>query len=250
MTQEEEEGFIRINKRRTREQVGGLYSNTNATNNVAPQDDLADDVDDAGKVRRREEGPAYREITRARSDSSASSASSESESDTELVTPELTRAGQLAARVREYPTDISAWMTLLKHNTAPAQDGMARAEMAVSVLSKALAAHPANRRSPSLRLRLLRAGEMIWPDSQIEQEWKDVLSDFAQDGDVWSEWVGWRMRRMHGVEDVISDISHALDVLRGSTEELEMQRLRIVWRACVWLRQAGELHLTFVGLDL
>jgi hypothetical protein len=162
------------------------------------------------------------------------------------VTPELRRAGQLAARVREYPTDISAWMALLKHNVAPAQDGLARAEMTVSVLSRALAAHPANRRSPSLRLRLLRAGEIVWPPQQLEQEWKDVLTDFPQDGDVWSEWVGWRMRVMRSVEYTIGDIAHALEALHGSTEELEMQRLRIFWRTCVWFRQAGELSFTSI----
>ena len=198
-------------------------------------------MDESGRARRREEGPAYRFITRADPDSSASSASSESESDTELVTPELTRAGQLAARVRDHPTDLQAWMALLKHNIAPASNALARAEIAASVLAKALAAHPANRRSSSLRLRLLRAGEMVWPDQQLEQDWLDMLKDFPQDGDVWSEWVGWRMRVMPGIEAVIEDIQHALYVLRGSTEELELERLRIFWRACTWLRQAGEL---------
>ncbi|CAE6511410.1 unnamed protein product [Rhizoctonia solani] len=224
--EEEEEGFIRVNKRRK-----------------LNQDDLADEIDDSGKVKRRDEGPAYREITRADSDSSASDIS-DSESDTELITPELTRAGKLGARVKEYPTDISAWMALLKHNVAPAQDTLARAEMTVSVLSKALAAHPANRRSPSLRLRFLRAGEIIWPRDQLEKEWEEVLKDFLHDGDVWTEWVGWRMRVMHdhGIEDVIGDIAHAFEVLRGSTEELEMQRLRIFWKACVWLRQAGYVE--------
>lgn len=204
-------------------------------------------MDDSGRVRRREDGPTYRSITRADPGSSASSASSESESDTELVTPELTRAGQLAARVREHPTDLQAWMALLKHNVTPAPNALARAEIAVSVLAKALAAHPANRRSPSLRLRLLRAGEMVWPDQQLEQEWQDVLKDFPEDGDVWSEWVGWRMRVMVGIEAVIEDIQHALGVLHGSTEELEMQRVRIFWRACTWLRQAGELSLILLG---
>ncbi|CAE6423356.1 unnamed protein product, partial [Rhizoctonia solani] len=214
--EEEEEGVVRLTKRRK-----------------LKHDDLADEVDDLGKAKRREEGPAYREITRAGSDSSASEIS-DSESDTELVTPELTRAGKLAARVKEYPTDISAWMALLKNNVAPAQNELARAEMAVSVLSKALAAHPANRRSPSLRLRFLRAGEIVWPSQQLEKEWQGVLADFPHDGDVWAEWVGWRMRVVrvvNGVEDTITDIAHAFEVLRGNTEELEMQRLRLFWKA-------------------
>ncbi|CAE6433907.1 unnamed protein product [Rhizoctonia solani] len=222
--EEEEEGFIRVNKRRK-----------------LNQDDLADEIDDSGKVKRRDEGPAYREITRANSDSSASEVS-DSESDTELVTPELTRAGKLQARVKEYPMDISAWMALLKHNVAPARDGLAHAEMAVSVLSKALAAHPANRQSPSLRLRFLRAGEIIWPQQQVEKEWEEMLKDFPHNGDVWAEWVGWRMRVMHHVEGTIGDIAHAFNVLCGSTEELEMQRLRLFWKACVWLRQAGYVE--------
>ncbi|CAE6358374.1 unnamed protein product [Rhizoctonia solani] len=224
LTQEEEEGFIRINKRRK-----------------LNHDDLADEIDDSGKVKRRDEGPAYREITRADSDSSASDIS-DSESDTELVTPELTRSGKLQARVKEYPTDISAWMALLKHNVAPARDGLAHAEISVSVLSKALAAHPANRQSPSLRLRFLRAGEIVWPHQQLEKEWEEVLKDFPHDGDVWTEWVGWRMRVMHDVEGTIGDIAHAFEVLCGDTEELEMQRLRLFWKACVWLRQAGYVE--------
>ncbi|KAG8678130.1 hypothetical protein FRC09_020093, partial [Ceratobasidium sp. 395] len=82
LTQEEEEGYIRITKRRTQN-----------------KDDLGDEMDESGKIRRREDGPAYRSITRTDRDSSASSSSSsESESDTELITPELTRAGQLTAR--------------------------------------------------------------------------------------------------------------------------------------------------------
>lgn len=207
-------------------------------------------MDESGRVKRREEGPTYRSITRTDLDSSASSASSESESDTELVTLELTRAGQLAARVRDHPTDLQAWMALLKYNITPAPNALTRAEIAVSVLTKALAAHPANRQSSSLRLRLLRAGEMVWPDERLEQEWQDVLRDFPQDGDVWSEWVGWRMRVMPGIEAVIENIQYALQVLQGSTEELELERLRIFWRACTWLRQAGEFFLCAIGILL
>ncbi|KAG9102055.1 hypothetical protein FRC06_002340, partial [Ceratobasidium sp. 370] len=231
--EEEEEGYIRITKRR-----------------VQDKNDLADGVDGSGKARRREDGPAYRSITRAGDDSSSSSSSEfESESDTELITPELTHSGQLAARVRDHPTDIRGWLALLKHNTAPAPNALAKAEIAASVLAKALAAHPANRRSPSLRLRLLRAGEMVWPQQHLEQEWTDVLKDFPQDGNVWSEWAGWRMREMDGVEPVIENIQHAMDVLRGDTEELEMQRLRIFWRACVWLRQAGYLERAMAAMQ-
>ncbi|KAG8747264.1 hypothetical protein FRC10_001880 [Ceratobasidium sp. 414] len=231
--EEEEEGYIRITKRRARSKDG-----------------LADEMDESGKARRREDGPAYRSITHADNDSSASSPSeSESESDTELITPELTHAGQLAARVRDYPTDIRGWLALLKHNTAPAPNALARAEIAASVLVKALAAHPANRRSPSLRLRLLRAGEMVWPQQQLGQEWADVLKDFPQDGDVWSEWVGWRMRAMDGVEAVVENIQHVMNVLRGDTEGLEMQRLRIFWRACVWLRQAGYVERAMAAVQ-
>jgi hypothetical protein len=246
--EEEEEGFVRLTKRRKLKHVRIWCLTASPAIDSRTQDDLADEVDDLGKAKRREEGPAYREITRAGSDSSASEIS-DSESDTELVTPELTRAGKLAARVKEYPTDISAWMALLKNNVAPAQNELARAEMAVSVLSKALAAHPANRRSPSLRLRFLRAGEIVWPSQQLEKEWQGVLADFPHDGDVWAEWVGWRMRVVrvvNGVEDTITDIAHAFEVLRGNTEELEMQRLRLFWKACVWLRQAGELSLPFI----
>ncbi|QRV90810.1 NRDE-2 (necessary for RNA interference) protein [Ceratobasidium sp. AG-Ba] len=232
--EEEEEGYVRISKRRSPNY----------------EDDMADEMDEAGKARRREDGPAYRAITRDDRDSSASSASSsESESDTELVTPELTRAGYLSARVRDHPTDIQAWLALLKHNTTPAPNALARAEIAASVLAKALAAHPANRQSSSLRLRSLRAGEMVWPEQQLEQEWNATLKDFPQNGDVWSEWVGWRMRAMDSVETVIQDIRHAMNILQGTTDDLEMQRLRIFWRACVWLRQAGYVERAIAAMQ-
>ncbi|KAG8683222.1 hypothetical protein FRC09_016220 [Ceratobasidium sp. 395] len=90
---------------------------------------------------------------------------------------------------------------------------------------------------------------MVWPEQQLEKEWADVLKDFPRNGDVWSEWVGWRMRTIDGVEATIEDIHHAMNVLQGNTEDPEMQRLRIFWRTCVWLRQAGYVERAMAAMQ-
>ncbi|KAG8728834.1 hypothetical protein FRC12_021463 [Ceratobasidium sp. 428] len=57
------------------------------------------------------------------------------------------------------------------------------------------------------------------------------------------------MRTIDGVEAIIEDIHHALNVLQGNTENPEMQRLRIFWRTCVWLRQAGYVERAIAAMQ-
>ncbi|OSC99517.1 DUF1740-domain-containing protein [Trametes coccinea BRFM310] len=198
---------------------------------------------------------SYREIEPSKPldpdiDSSASSASDASSSDTDTDTdaPALTSLQltlkSLEERLAAHPDSIPTWLALLSHTltTVPAHSknaARARAEIALSVLARALAAHPANARSTTLWLRYMRAGEEVWPEGKVREEWEDAVR--VDDVEIWMAWLDWRVRTSRAIlTDLVEDVGRVVYAL-GKKED-EVGQLRVLWRAAVALRDAGYVE--------
>jgi hypothetical protein len=138
------------------------------------------------------------------------------------------------------PASASGWLALLAHTlaaTPPATRNarQARADIALAVLARALRAHPDNTRAVSLRLRYLRAGEEIWHESKLSEEWEDALKAVGNP-EIVLEWLDWRVRTAQkGIDGVVEDGVRSIDLMRGH----EIGMLRAFWRVAVAMQQAG-----------
>lgn len=175
------------------------------------------------------------------SDSGESSETSEDEAEPEspaLTSRQLT-IRELEQKLRGDPSSVQSWLALLSHSisTVPLDTKNAakvRAEIAESILSRAVSARPSNKTSINLRLKHLRAGEEVWDEQKLEREWDDVLE--LRSTEVWMAWLDWKISRSRsGLEGIMEDVAHALEQLRHT----EVGCLRVQWRAAVVLQQAG-----------
>ncbi|PIL31641.1 hypothetical protein GSI_06343 [Ganoderma sinense ZZ0214-1] len=194
---------------------------------------------------------AYREIELAKqsldsdeSNLSEESASSGDESDTTPLTSLQSTLKSLEGRLSANPTDVPTWLSLLSHtlSTMPITSknaSRARADISLSVLSRAISTHPSNLRSRTLRLKYLKAGETVWEPGKLREEWEDAVK--VDDIEIWMAWFDWRVRKTPNLLETITEDMER--VLRTSTvHEDEVGQLRIFWRAAVALRDAGYVE--------
>lgn len=182
----------------------------------------------------------------------ASSASSESEesgdsSDDEDVETTLTADQEaikaLEATISADPASLSSWFSLLSLSLATIPHDSknatkARAEITLSVFSRALKAHDSNGTSARFRVTYLRSGESVWSADQLYHEWEDALRVVANKSQIWLAWYTWRLRvrmRAGDISGVADDASRALRALAHS----ELARVGILWRSAVFLKEAG-----------
>lgn len=200
---------------------------------------------------------AYRSITRndeddSDSDSSRSgSDSSDNESDTSPLSAREEALRALEQRLAKDQASLSSWMLLLEHSikgiTPTSKNAeTARAEISESILARALSAHPANSRSSLLRLKFLRAGETIWEEGKIREEWEKALKDIDS-ADIIVEWLDWAIRSSKTFSDALEDATRAArSVARsGADEDTDTSRLRIFWRIATFFKQAGYVERGF-----
>ncbi|KAI8980698.1 DUF1740-domain-containing protein [Trametes punicea] len=196
---------------------------------------------------------SYREIELSKqrdrdSDESGSSdesaSSDEDDWDTTPLTSLQATLKSLEERLAAKPDDIFAWLSLLSHTltTVPVTTknaSKARAEIAVSLLSRALSAHPNNARSKILRLKYMRAGEELWQESKLRAEWEEAVK--VDDIEIWMAWLDWRVRTTHGVlTSLPEDVTRVVRALAARQDEVG--QLRVLWRAAVALRDAGYVE--------
>ena len=188
-----------------------------------------------------------RDITTAAHDSQESESSSEEElsedsddSDASPLTAQQEALKSLESRLSSDSTSIQTWLSLLSHtlagippDTKNAQK--ARAEVALSVLSRALSAHPSNGQSSELRLKYLSVGEDIWAPDALQKEWEVALK--VGGTEIWIQWLDWRIRTAaKGVEGIMEDVQR---LYRALSPDDENGRLRAFWRVAIALRDAG-----------
>lgn len=192
----------------------------------------------------------FRPISRgeASSDSELSEFDAEGQSSDDDRAPTLT-SHQLAIKALEETltadaSSVRTWLSLVSQSLSVVpltskNANKARSDIALSILSRARAAHPSNLHSPTLLLKYLRAGEESWHRTKLVAEWEDALK--LGGIDVWMEWLEWRIRTcVGGIDQVVWDATRALKALDGS-EDSELGRLRVVWRVAIALQEAGAV---------
>ncbi|KAH9847402.1 DUF1740-domain-containing protein [Lenzites betulinus] len=200
----------------------------------------------------RKDDQSYREIELSKqrdpdsdnSDYSEESESSGDESDTTPLTSLQATLKDLEARLVAKPDDVAAWLSLLAHTltTVPSTTKnapKARAEITVSVLSRALSAHKSNSRSQTLRLKYMKAGEELWQEGKLKAEWEEAVK--VDDIEIWMAWLDWRVWHTNDLLKSVAD--DATRVLRSlAAKQDEVGQLRVFWRVAVALRDAGYVE--------
>lgn len=139
------------------------------------------------------------------------------------------------------PNSIPTWLSLLSHtiSTIPFDSKnapKARSEVALSVLSRAFAAHPDNAKSEQLLLKYIHAGEGVWAEDALRAEWERALRPGSTE--LWIQWLDWRVRTaLRNVESIVEDAQRVLAALGPNDEN---GRLRAFWRIAIAMRDAGE----------
>ena len=149
-------------------------------------------------------------------------------------------------RLQANPEAISDWMLLLEHSLCDMPRSnksgrLARSEITVSVLSRALDAHPTNVRSTLLRLMYLHAGGEIWDEKILASEWESALRTCGTT-DLWVEWLNSQLGTT--VATFESGLQSAIRTLESipvglSGQDSDIASLRIFWRIAVFMKQAG-----------
>lgn len=164
---------------------------------------------------------------------------SDSDSDNITLDSRQVTLKELEEKLASDPTSITTWMSLLSHSlsSVPIESKnapKARAEISLAVLSRAMSAHPDNKRSMRLRLEFLSVGEELWSNERLYEEWEDALS--LNHAELWMAWLDWRIRTYRdGIDRVMSDAERLQAVFEGN----EVEKLRVFWRVAVAFRDAG-----------
>ncbi|CCL98994.1 uncharacterized protein FIBRA_01002 [Fibroporia radiculosa] len=180
------------------------------------------------------------------SDSDASTTSqgdsSDNDSDSVPMSALQVTLKELEEQLTAEPSSVASWLSLLSYtlSTVPIASKnarKARSEISLSVLSRAISAHPSNLSSKSLRLRYLKAGEEVWHENKLDAEWEDALK--VGGVELWMEWLEWKIKKgTKGVETMVAAASRAL----FSLGEDEIGKLRVLWRTAVGLLNAGYVE--------
>ncbi|KAI0094968.1 NRDE-2, necessary for RNA interference-domain-containing protein [Irpex rosettiformis] len=197
--------------------------------------------------RSREAAHSGRDITVTAQDSQASESSSEEElsddfddSDTSSSTARQEALKSLEVQLSTDPTSVQTWILLLAHTLAgiPPDTKNAqkvRADVTLSVLARALSAHPSNAQSSELRLKYLSACEYTWTPEALNKEWETSLKFGTTE--LWIQWLDWRIRTAtKGVVGISEDIQR---VFKNLSRDDENGRLRAFWRVSIALRDSG-----------
>jgi hypothetical protein len=180
------------------------------------------------------------------SDSSSASAVSDSDDDDDhsrtVFSLNQEKMRSLEEQLSIDPSSVSTWLSLLSLSlsqvpAASKNSSKVRSEITLSIVSRALPSLP---EGPSTRIRLLYlyAGEELWTSEKLSQEWERALT--TRDFNVFLAWLDWRIR--NGSRGVDGVLEAAIRVLAFATSELE--NLRVFWRLCCALRQAGVSDFT------
>ncbi|TFK30778.1 hypothetical protein FA15DRAFT_580325 [Coprinopsis marcescibilis] len=181
--------------------------------------------------------------------------SEEDEDSQEENPPETSQQANLRAleqRLANEPESVHTWISLLDLtlSTVPIASKnatKARCDIALSVLSRALAAHPTNNLSKVLWIKYLKAGEEIWPQRQLLEQWEKALK--VGGVEIWMEWLEWRLRQTNeGFSAFIDAANRALNAF-GESEDDQIAKLRIFWRTAVAVRDAGYSERAFAMLQ-
>lgn len=153
---------------------------------------------------------------------------------------------RLARILSEDMSNIPAWLSVIAHSASTNPTPQGRAELWVTMLEKALSAHPSNRQSDTLRLRYLEAVRDAKTSAEEDAAWERALMDI-QNENLWVEYISYRLAK-DGPNDLEAAVSRVWRELSRSSFDPDRRffaQLRVFWRAVVGLREAGESYIHF-----
>ncbi|KAK8866141.1 hypothetical protein IAR55_001292 [Kwoniella newhampshirensis] len=197
------------------------------------------------------------------------------------------RTTEIERHLRAHPEDVQVWIEYSKLHLRLSQEtdrttGLvdpatlpttrARAEVTLSILSRALDATEGNGWSTKLHLAYLRAAEAFWPAEKVTGRWKNVLSELGERGgqeieegmmEVWLGYIAWREGqgfgkeegKSGGVDEVVDVYVECLGKLQGGAiagSDLQAREENMVYlflRACLFLKQAGFAERAFAAFQ-
>lgn len=195
------------------------------------------------------DAPDYRAITQLKDTASDDSESDdenivEIDSDDEDTMDAYTaETARLARILSQDLSNVSAWLDVITHSASTNPTPQGRAEIWLTMLEKALAAHPLNRQSDTLRLRYLEAVRDAKTSENEDAAWERALLDI-QSENIWVEYISYRLAK-YGPNELESAVTRVWTELSRSDLSPERRffvQLRVFWRAVLGLQQAGELN--------
>lgn len=224
------------------------------------------------RIKDDDQPPSYRSITQSVRPSDIHSSNESSSSDdglnsaeedldtTDVYTAETSRLSQILSSDL---SDVPAWLDVISHTASLNPTPQGRAEIWVTMLEKAMASHPSNSQSVTLRLRYIEAirdangigpgfqdaekdadGRMV-RDREVEA-WESALTDIVSE-DLWVEYVSYNLASK-GVEEIEEAVGRVWKIIgRASGSDWNAQRryyayLRVFWRTIIGLKEAGKSY--------
>jgi len=127
------------------------------------------------------------------------------------------RTVEVERHLQQHPDDVASWIAYStlhlklspelarRAGTDPTGQGTlpqtrANSEVALSILARALDAHPANMASSKLHIAYLHAAEAFWPAEKVTSRWKNVLRELSERAgqeeqgmmQLWLGYIDWR----------------------------------------------------------
>jgi hypothetical protein len=173
---------------------------------------------------------------------------------------------ELEQYLRDHRDNVDAWIKLstlhvqvdpsapTPYSSSPQATTRAAAEVSMSILDRALNAHPRNMASVVLHLAHFRAAEVVWPAARLRERWRNVLLQLVEDHrtvgkgvqdedllDFWMAYLNWSegpgfsahgdREEVHGVDRVLETY---VECLRSTTNTIN----------------SGRYHAYFYGFSL
>ena len=173
--------------------------------------------------------------------SSENGASSSDEDDQSSLTALQETLKTLEGDIIANPADVDKWLALLYQtlSTTPTTSKNAtkvRSEITLSVLSRAMAANPDNKKNKVLRILYLKACEEVCQEDRLRAEWGEAFKD--GDIEILMEWLEWQIRKgLGGLDGLVTSAVEALGRLERDADE--GAKVRIFWRIALAIRSAG-----------
>ena len=167
---------------------------------------------------------------------------SDDEDTTDAYSAETARLGHI---LQEDMSSVPVWLDVIAHSASTNPTAQGRADIWLTMLERAISAHPKNRQSDVLRLRYLEAMR----DTQSPEEetaWERALLEI-QSENLWVEYISHQLEK-HGpesIEKAVTRIWRELSSVDFGVDRKHRAQLRVFWRAITGLKEAGQFRIAF-----
>lgn len=169
---------------------------------------------------------------------------SSSEEETMGLTAEQARIKEIEGALSRDPSSVSNWLALIRHSLesvpiTSTNAAIARADIALAILKRAMNSHPSMASSVTLRLAYLSYQEDMSNPSSLNADWTAAVREL-RNPEITLEWLNWRIRS--GKDRGISAFAEDAEKCMGMMLD-DFSRVLGLWRIAVSLIDAGNYML-------